>query len=160
MAHQHFYFCADGGHAWQCDSSACMCFCDVPMEQGDPTECPVELRAGQQHQDGLTPAEEESIEEAGAVPIQFPHDIQEKLSRVMLGSKRYEGLCIWCGYGYEMYNPKLEAEHFAYACPDAPEQLKDNFRQRLSGRATNGKRRCRKDATSKNLNQESASFGW
>jgi hypothetical protein len=148
MAHQHF--CGDGGHHYDCARSGCMCFCDVRCDTGDHTDCPVELRACPEHEHGITTGELEAAKEAGAVPIQFPPDMPEKLSRVLRGSTPYAGFCIWCAYRYEEYSPKLEAEHFAYNCTDAPDELRENFRRQLHGRAAKSKKRCRKDRVSKN----------
>lgn len=60
VSHQHA--CDVAGHYWQCGGVAlrviagrieptmCICpFCDIPMEQGDHSECPVELLACPQH---------------------------------------------------------------------------------------------------------------
>jgi hypothetical protein len=44
------------------------------------------------------------------------------------------GFCLWCDHRYADYSPKIEAEHFAHHCPEAPEQLKESARARLAGR--------------------------
>jgi hypothetical protein len=62
MSHQHA--CDVAGHFWQCDGVAlrpiagrieptiCRCpFCETPMEEGDHSECLVELLACPQRQD-------------------------------------------------------------------------------------------------------------
>jgi hypothetical protein len=148
MAHQHL--CGIGGHHYECSTPDCLCFCDIPCETGDHSECPVELRDCPEHKDGINQAELEAVQESGTVPIVFPTEMPEMLSRATDDSKKYVGFCVWCGYGYEQYSSELEAEHFAYHCPDAPEQLKDNFRQRLGRRAIEGRSRCRKNRVSKN----------
>lgn len=58
----HLHFCDVTGHEWQCEGKAfrpfaggtepsvCMCkFCEVPMEQGDHSDCPIELLACPEH---------------------------------------------------------------------------------------------------------------
>jgi hypothetical protein len=42
------------------------------------------------------------------------------------------GICLWCGHRYADYSPKIEAEHFAKHCPEAPEELKETARARLA----------------------------
>jgi hypothetical protein len=62
VSHQHA--CDVAGHYWQCEGVAvrpvagrmepmiCICLdCQVPMEDGDHSECSVELLACPQHQD-------------------------------------------------------------------------------------------------------------
>ena len=49
MSHTHF--CDIAGHPWQCESSECICMCQKPMEQGDHSRCPIELRACSEHDD-------------------------------------------------------------------------------------------------------------
>jgi hypothetical protein len=128
MSHKHY--CDIGGHEWECDNPACMCFCDELMERGDHSECPVELRACPQHREGLQPGEV-----AGGVPISFPEDTADKIKRAVEQGDSYAAVCFWCGHGYDRYTRKIEAEHFAYHCPDAPQQLKDSARARLAGSA-------------------------
>ena len=48
MSHRHY--CYVSGHDWQC-SDGCACICGLPMEQGDHSDCPVELRACPEHKD-------------------------------------------------------------------------------------------------------------
>jgi len=60
----HFHFCDLGGHEWKCDGKAlppdvgntgpsvCMCMrCQIPMEDGDHSECPIELVACPEHRE-------------------------------------------------------------------------------------------------------------
>jgi hypothetical protein len=97
------------------------------MEQGDHSECPIELRACPEHLDGLQPGEV-----AGGVPISFPEDTADKIKRAVEQGDSYAAVCFWCGHGYGRYTRKIEAEHFAQHCPDAPQQLKDSARARLA----------------------------
>jgi len=43
--------------------------------------------------------------------------------------------CLWCGHGYTEYTHELENEHFAYACPNAPKELRASAKKRLVSHA-------------------------
>jgi len=49
MSHKHY--CGVEGHEWQCDDGTCVCICGDLMEEGDHSECFVELRECPEHQD-------------------------------------------------------------------------------------------------------------
>jgi peptide subunit release factor 1 (eRF1) len=84
--------------------------------------------------------------------IRFPSDFAERAERAVEQAKKYGAACFWCGYGYDEYSRKSEAENIAYHCPEAPEELKENMTSAISGehvacadkKATN-KRRCRRN---------------
>lgn len=122
-----------------------MCFCDLPCDVGDHSDCPIELRACPKHENGISPAELEAVKEAGAVEIQFPAKLPEALKEIASDSKNYVGFCLWCGHGYERYTREVVAEHFAYNCPDAPQGLKKHMKRVLTTRVT---KRCRKSTKS------------
>jgi hypothetical protein len=65
--------------------------------------------------------------------IFLPKDWKFKATRAVtkLNRRGVVGACFWCGHGYREYSPKLEDEHFAYHCTDAPAELKKNARSRL-----------------------------
>ncbi len=63
--------------------------------------------------------------------LKLPDDFDEKSERALEQLEKYAAVCFWCGYGYAEYSPKLEDEHFAHHCPDAPEELRENARFRL-----------------------------
>jgi hypothetical protein len=69
--------------------------------------------------------------------INFPTDAGAKLRRAVRNAKKpgVVAACLWCGYGYTMYNHEVEDEHFANACPNAPEELKANAKKRLVSHA-------------------------
>ena len=46
------------------------------------------------------------------------------------------GWCFHCDHVYVTYAPELEAHHFAYHCPEAPQALKESARARLAKRGT------------------------
>lgn len=137
MAHQ--VFCDATGHFYECSNPACECVCGSLMEEGDHSECPIELRACPEHENDLTAAERYVVKEAGAVPIHFPPDIEERVERAN-SQPRCVAWCWWCGHGYGRYTHQLEDAHFAFHCPDAPEELKQNARRSLE--QASKKRRC------------------
>ena len=101
------------------------------MEEGGHEGCPIELRSCPKHEFRVAAAELELIKEAGAVPIQFPTELSKQLKESVSASGEYVGYCVWCGHGYRKYTPKLEAEHFANYCPNAPQSIRDNAKRRL-----------------------------
>ena len=135
----HPFFCDIGGHEWELDCdcvavhefvpekySVCVCMtCQVPKDEGDHSRCPIELRPCPEH---LHQTRAEAG--AGGVPIAMPPDADEKVERAFSQLETYEAACFWCGQGYE-YNPKAEDDHFAYKCPDAPEELREHAKKRL-----------------------------
>jgi hypothetical protein len=162
----HRHSCDYAGHYWQCEGTAlrpdagdtrpsvCMCMtCKIRMEEGDHSECSVELLVCPEHQqDALTRATEskkpdrlgdELVPETDRETMQklsLPPDCDKKSASALKRLEKYAAACLWCSHGYEEYSPKLEDEHFAYHCTDAPEKLKANARSRLkrsaSGRET------------------------
>jgi hypothetical protein len=43
--------------------------------------------------------------------------------------------CLWCDHVYVEYTRTTEDQHFAYHCPEAPQELKDSARARLAARS-------------------------
>jgi hypothetical protein len=124
----HTHFCEVVGHIWQC-SENCECICGLPMEGHDHSDCPIELRACAEHaeQNGLM-----AKVESTAVEIDFT-SLCEKREQPRLHCQcgcadadpgTVVGWCLWCGHGYVEYNPRIEDQHFAHHCPEAPEKLK------------------------------------
>ena len=64
--------------------------------------------------------------------IKFPPDFDEKSERALKQLGKYAAACFWCGHGYEEYTSEVEDEHFAHHCPDAPEELREGARKRLT----------------------------
>jgi hypothetical protein len=135
----HVHYCDIGGHEWECqgkalrpdagdtEPSVCMCMnCGVPMERGDHSNCPVELLTCPAHLEEL----ERYIQESG-VELNVPPDADEKVERALSQLETCKAACLWCGHGYDEYNAKAEDEHFAYNCPDAPEELREIAKRRL-----------------------------
>ena len=125
----HKHHCDVTGHDFEC-SDDCECICGLPMEGHDHSECPVELRPCPVHKD----ATEQQVAEVepGAVEIDFT-SLCEKREQPRLHCQcgcadadpgTVVGWCLWCGHGYVEYNPRIEDQHFADHCPEAPEKLK------------------------------------
>lgn len=134
----HKYFCEICGHEWECECVAvhefvpekfqvCICkACQLPMDEGDHRDCPVQALTCPEHLPYTS-----TKENAKGVPITVPPDAEEKVERAFSQLETYEAACFWCGHGYDEYSPKAEDEHFAYNCPDAPEELRENAKRRL-----------------------------
>ncbi len=65
--------------------------------------------------------------------LNLPADAEAKMRPASRKLKKpgTVAVCLWCGYGYPKYNHEIEDEHFANACPNAPEELKANAKKRL-----------------------------
>jgi hypothetical protein len=97
------------------------------MNEGDHRGCPIELRACPEHEHGLSP---DSLP-VGGVPIEFPHDFDEKLMRAVDQAAISGAACLWCGYGYPKFSLKAQHKHLANECPDVPEEGREQSRKRL-----------------------------
>ena len=132
MSHKHY--CDAEGHEWQCTDSTCECVCDLLMEQGNHSECPIELRACPEHQDVQLPesADDELtpnyFKAAAHGAAQRPHC---KCGCAAAHPEAIVGSCVWCSHVYDSYNTKIEAQHFSDFCPGAPAQLRDVAQQKL-----------------------------
>jgi hypothetical protein len=142
----HYHHCDVTGHQWKCNGQACKCFCGLPMEEGDHTECPTELRACPKHAEA-GPISKSEHDTKKSTLIQFPPDTEAKLKRSIKQAARYGAACFWCGHGYRKYSLQMEDEHFAYHCPNAPEKAKLEAMSRLKARRR--KRRLCRSSTRK-----------
>lgn len=134
----HKYFCEICRQEWECECvavhdfvpekySVCICkTCHLPMDEGDHRDCPVQSLTCPEHL-----PQKSAKENVRGVPIAFPPDVAEKAERAFSQLESYEAACFWCGHGYDEYTGKAEDEHFAYNCPDAPEELRENAKKRL-----------------------------
>jgi hypothetical protein len=133
----HNHYCDAAGHEYEC-SDDCECICGLPMENSDHSDCPIELRACPEH-----PADQERpmVEvEPGAVKIDFgilSDEHQPAIPHCNCGCADVDqeesvGFCVWCSHVYVDYSPAIENQHFAYHCPEAPEELKSGARLRLA----------------------------
>jgi hypothetical protein len=134
----YYHYCDVAGHRWQCNGRAsgpCECFCGLPMEEGDHSECPIQLLACPKHpqsEPGQIVEAEYNTEKL--TPIQFPPDTAAKLKRSLKQAARCGAVCLWCGHAYREYSLQMEDEHFAYHCPNAPEKAKQDAVSRLKAR--------------------------
>jgi hypothetical protein len=63
----HLHYCDVTGHQWTCAGIDCVCICGALMEDGNHSDCPVELRECREHNGGeLHP---ESSMFAGAIQM-------------------------------------------------------------------------------------------
>ena len=139
MSHRHF--CDSAGHYYKCGKN-CECICGLPMEQGDHSECPVELKACPKHKDAT---EQQVAEpESGSVQIDFSTlspERQQSRPHCDCGCADADpgnvvGFCLWCDHVYVEYTPKIADKHFAHHCPGAPDKLKQASLARLAKRRT------------------------
>jgi hypothetical protein len=65
--------------------------------------------------------------------LHLPADAEANVRRAVRNAKKpgVVAACLWCGHGYSQYSHKLEDEHFANACPNAPEELRASAKKRL-----------------------------
>ena len=124
----HRHFGEVVGHYWQCGDD-CICICGLPMEQGDHSDCPIELRACAEHagQDGLTAEVSPDAKEID-FSILSP-ERQRSRPHCECGCAdadpdKVVGWCLWCDHVYVEYSPEIVDRHFADHCPEAPEKLK------------------------------------
>ena len=124
----HRHFGEVVGHYWQCGDD-CICICGLPMEQGDHSDCPIELRACAEHagQDGLTAEVSPDAKEID-FGILSPERQRSRphceCGCADLAPVTGVGFCLWCDHVYADYSPEIQARHFADHCPEAPEKLK------------------------------------
>jgi hypothetical protein len=110
------------------------------MEQGDHSDCPVELRPCPKHKD--TADQQVAEVESTAVEIDFSvlsRERQRSKADCQCGCADADsgpavGFCLWCNHVYAEYSPKNENRHFAHHCPNAPAKLKNAALARLAKR--------------------------
>ncbi len=128
----HRHYCDVAGHEYEC-SNDCECFCGLPMEGHDHSDCPIELRACAEH-----------AEQNGSTTEVVPGAVQIDLS--VLSPERQQsvphcecgcadlalgasvGFCLWCDHVYSEWSPVIQDRHFAWHCPGAPEQSRQDAR--------------------------------
>jgi hypothetical protein len=132
MSHRHF--CDFAGHYWPCEGSAvrlfagdsepsvCMCLIhQVPMEQGDHTECPIELLACPEHR-------ADQMRAMGHEPEYTYGETRDETEQPSMFMDREgnptAGFCLWCGRDF--YSMAEVEAHNADNMADCPihQQLK------------------------------------
>jgi len=65
--------------------------------------------------------------------IHVPADAEAQIGRAVRNVTKGGAVaaCLWCGHGFPNYKHKIEDEHFANSCPNAPEELKASAKKRL-----------------------------
>jgi hypothetical protein len=129
MSHKHY--CDVEGHEWQCSDSTCICICGEPMEEGDHSECPVELRACPEHPQ---PPVSTSDELSSGFLGNLPRDAEKPHCECGCAAAHHEdvvGFCVWCSHVYVSYDAKTEAQHFLSFCPGAPAETRKAAQSRL-----------------------------
>lgn len=89
MSHAHY--CDVAGHEWLCRSVDCLCICQIRLEDGDHSQCPVELRACPEH---LSHSVSEPLDERGRIEV--PANIGDMLARWASSSESNIGWCLLC----------------------------------------------------------------
>jgi len=126
MSHRHF--CDFAGHHWECEGAAvrqllgnteptiCMCLtCGVAMEDGDHSECSVELIACPEHRDEQMRAMGYAPGEAVEVPNAEPEE--SSMFRDAEGNRTI-GFCLWCNRDfYSMEEVQAHNADDMAACP-------------------------------------------
>jgi hypothetical protein len=170
LSHKHF--CEVTGHEWVCEGTAmrplagdiqpsiCICgTCHVPMEEGDHSECMIELLACPEHMDEqlaqVLVCPEDNICLGCGLPMNT-HDYEQCRTRPRMKAPaiiQYEppspvphcacgcadaapdnavAWCMWCDHVYVDYTRKTEDQHFAHHCPEPPAELRESARKRLA----------------------------
>lgn len=126
MSHRHW--CDFAGHYWVCEGTAvhpltgeaepsiCMCLDhQVPMEEGDHSQCSVELLACPEHRD-------EQLRAMGYElgTTNMPQPSQEEGSSMFIDEhgNRTVGFCLWCGRDF--YTREEVEEHNANGMERCP----------------------------------------
>ena len=131
MSHKHY--CDVEGHEWVCTDSTCECICNELMEDGDHSECPIELRACSEHHGQLP------VSSNGEFVSDFfgdlPSESEKPPCECGCANAHHEevvGFCVWCSHVYVSYNTKVEAQHFLHFCPGAPAELREAAQLKLA----------------------------
>ncbi|MGB7848540.1 MAG: hypothetical protein WBL63_23205 [Candidatus Acidiferrum sp.] len=130
----HHHYCDFAGHRWECTSPECECFDhNVSMENGDHSQCRIELRACPEHeaeqQQSIAEAMDSEPDPALVEKWQDRPHCECECAESQMG--KIVGWCMWCDHTYARYNSEIEDRHFAYDCPGAPEELRQSARARF-----------------------------
>ncbi len=133
MSHRHY--CDVDGHEWRCTDAACECICAFLMEQGDHSECPVELRACPEHQDVQLPASSNSELSPNYFKAAAHGAAERPNCECGCSDTKPEeivGSCVWCGHVYVSFDAVTQARHFSNFCAGAPGELREASRLKLA----------------------------
>ncbi len=132
MSHHHF--CDVAGHEWECEGTAlrplagdtepsiCMCLTHgVPMEDGDHSECSIELLACPEHREEQL----RKMAEMGANNLSVDKVETQSTMFTDEEGKRTIGFCLWCNKDfYSMEEVEAHNEDGMKAC-QVFQELKD-----------------------------------
>jgi hypothetical protein len=132
MSHRHY--CGVEGHEWVCTDPACECICGKLMEEGDHSECFVELRDCPEHQGQLpeSPEDESSLNYFKAAAHGAAERPRCECGCDAANPEDVVGSCVWCSHVYVTFDARTEAEHFLYHCSGAPAELRQVAQQKLA----------------------------
>jgi catechol 2,3-dioxygenase-like lactoylglutathione lyase family enzyme len=102
------------------------------MEQGDHSECPIELRACPEHHRQLPVL---SADELSDFFGHLSSDAEKPRCECGCADAHPEvvvGYCVWCSHVYVSYDAKTEAQHFLYFCSGAPEEIREAAQSKLA----------------------------
>ncbi len=63
--------------------------------------------------------------------IDFPANLERTVQIAVKRLSSFPACCLWCGRGYAVYTRKIEANHLAYHCLEAPLELQITCREQL-----------------------------
>jgi hypothetical protein len=95
------------------------------MEDGDHSECPVELRACPEHHRQLAVL---SADELSDFFWHLSSDAEKPRCECGCADAHHEevvGYCVWCNHVYVRYDAKTEAQHFLNSCSGAPAEIRN-----------------------------------
>jgi hypothetical protein len=103
------------------------------MEDGDHSECPVELRACPEHQRQLPVSPDDEL--LSDFFRHLPGDAEKPRCECGCAHAHHEevvGYCVWCSHVYVSYDAKTEAQHFSNFCAGAPAELREAAQSKLA----------------------------
>ena len=114
------------------------------MEGYDHSDCPVEIRDCPDHVGGQGEGEELPTDDSTAVvAIDFKLNREGWEARphcecgcAIIARGDVVGFCLYCDHVYSQYKVSIQAHHFAYDCPGAPEKARVAARASLPERRT------------------------
>jgi hypothetical protein len=103
------------------------------MEQGDHSECPIELRDCPEHyQQNPEPSGDELTADSFMAALTDAGKPRCECGCANAHPEDVRGHCVWCLHVYVSFNAKIEAQHFLNFCPGAPEELREAAQLRLA----------------------------
>jgi hypothetical protein len=101
------------------------------MEQGDHSECPVELRACPEHQQPRDSSEDEFFLTLVRDSLSDSEKLRCECGCAEAQAEEVVGRCVWCSHVYITYDTMTEIQHFLNLCPGAPEEIRKVVKLKL-----------------------------